>query len=105
MPANLGRGDDGTVTEILQFDDNSRAGRELLGFFISPSYSRKKPPPEWPPFSITLLKGLCMKLIHTSRSALDAGFQRLHSGRYRRRLRSRRAQGPTPNGTTPKKAA
>jgi hypothetical protein len=49
-----------------------------------------------------------MKLIHTAPSApsaLDGRYQRLHSGRYRRRLRSRRAQGPTPNGTTPKKAA
>jgi len=46
-----------------------------------------------------------MKLIHTASSALEGRFHRLHSGRYRRRLRSRRSPAPIPSGTTPKKAA
>ena len=46
-----------------------------------------------------------MKLIHTPSSALEGAFHRLHSGRYRRRLRSRRSPAPTPKGSTPKKVA
>ncbi|MGE5624925.1 MAG: hypothetical protein ACM3ZT_05200 [Bacillota bacterium] len=46
-----------------------------------------------------------MKLIHTASSALEGRLHRLHSGRYRRRLRNRRSPAPTPSGSTPKKAA
>ncbi len=44
------------------------------------------------------------KLIRTANSALDSHFQRLSSGRYRRRLR-RRAPSQTPGGSAPLKAA
>lgn len=45
------------------------------------------------------------KLIHTPAGALDSHFERLSSGRYRRRLRRRRSSRPTPGGNTPLKAA
>lgn len=45
------------------------------------------------------------KLIRTAPGALDSHFERLSSGRYRRRLRNRRASRPTPGGSTPLKAA
>lgn len=45
------------------------------------------------------------KLIRTSPGALEPHFERLSSGRYRRRLRSRRAPRHTPGGNTPLKAA
>jgi hypothetical protein len=45
------------------------------------------------------------KLVHTAPGALDSHFERLSSGRYRRRLRRRRSSRPTPGGSTPLKAA
>lgn len=45
------------------------------------------------------------KLIHTPAGALDSHFERLSSGRYRRRLRRRRAPRQTPGGSAPLKAA
>ena len=45
------------------------------------------------------------KLIHTPAGALESHFERLSSGRYRRRLRRRRSSRPTPGGSSPLKAA
>lgn len=45
------------------------------------------------------------KLIRTAPGALEPHFERLSSGRYRRRLRSRRAPRQTPGGNAPLKAA
>lgn len=45
------------------------------------------------------------KLIHTAAGALDSHFDRLSTGRYRRRLRRRRSSKPTPGGSSPVKAA
>ena len=45
------------------------------------------------------------KLIRTSVGALESHFERLSTGRYRRRLRRRRTSQPTPGGSTPLKAA
>lgn len=45
------------------------------------------------------------KLIRTAPGGLEPHFERLSSGRYRRRLRHRRAPRQTPGGNAPLKAA
>ena len=106
--ANLGTGRDGCMTEIFQHHDtpkplipkDSIPSRGLNQAAKIPLQNMARP-------QIAPLKGidLMSKLIHTSTGALESHFERLATGRYRRRLRRRRSSRPTPGGSTPLKAA
>jgi len=54
MPANLGRGHDDTMTEMLQFHDSLEAYPSRLGNFTGVSYRRKNGHAEWPGLETTL---------------------------------------------------